>query len=552
MRTLLADRLAILGAYRLKLPRVWLPHLNFRFNPTRPQTFVIVSFILFSTIPVIVTNHLPLVDYPNHLARLQIHKTLLQDSYLARFYEFHWRFTPYLGLDLLAAPFASFLPVEIAGRIVIILTFGILYSGTILLDRELNPTNWSPSIFAGIFIYNGAFNWGFINYIIGIGFAIWAFWIWVRYREKSDSVFIVAFTVLGMIVGVMHFYALGIYAVCVAGYECSVLWEKLTSERRLRISFCRIPLQAAISIIVAVLMMLTPVSSGHGPLVWGRSWGPQTFWDSVVKWKGQALISPIYFDHFMEKPLLLAVVAILVWALTTRTLVVNTRMAIPLAAFGMIFVAMPSELWGASFADYRLPSGVVFIALASLGWGDTSRVRIDAACLLLSLCLIVRVGSVILTWQPAQSIIEEYDTALQLVPPGTRLFCMMDGSAWGYPPLVHVPVLAAAKRGVFEPNTFTDHGQGLQLLKKRDPIPTSIRDFDYLLEIGDPEVKIPTGISLKEVGRGQTFILYPHRSTYCQVAIFFKNCFKTFLRIISERRWVLREAHRGVAGASTI
>jgi len=38
-------------------------------------------------------------------------------------------------------------------------------------------------------------------------------------------------------------------------------------------------------------------------------------------------------------------------------------------------------------------------------------------CLLLSLCLIVRIGSVILAWQPAQPIIAEYDTALHFVPP---------------------------------------------------------------------------------------------------------------------------------------
>jgi len=53
-------------------------------------------------------------------------------------------------------------------------------------------------------------------------------------------------------------------------------------------------------------------------------------------------------------------------------------MLIPLTAIGVVFIAMPSEIWGgqASFADYRLPSGVAFIALASLGWGETSRLRI--------------------------------------------------------------------------------------------------------------------------------------------------------------------------------
>jgi hypothetical protein len=183
-------------------------------------------------------------------------------------------------------------------------------------------------------------------------------------------------------------------------------------------------------------------------------------------------------------------------------------MLIPLAAFGVIFVAMPSELWGASFADYRLPSGVAFIALASFGWGETSRLRIGVASLLLLACLIIRVGSVMWAWRTAQPVLAEYDTALDQVPPGARLFCVIDGSAWGYPPLVHVPVLAAAERAVFEPYTFSDHGQGLQLLKKRTPVPNRMTDFDYLLEIGHPEFKIPIGLSLTEIRRGHTYILY--------------------------------------------
>lgn len=511
MRTAPVERVAVLALDRFLSPRV----LFWHFRPGLiTKVLVVTTLALFATVPVIWVSHLPLVDYPNHLARLQIHKTLSSNIYLARFYEFRWILTPYLGLDLVALPFIPFFPIELVGRIVVIFTFLMICGGTILLDRELNSNNWGLSIFAGIFLYNGAFNWGFINYIIGVGFAIWAFWIWVRYREKIIRASIAVFTLVGGIVCLMHFCAFAIYGVCVAGYECSVFWEKIRIERQLRMSLFRTPFAAAVSLMMPLLALLSPVSSNHGPMIWGRSWGPPTFWDSFVKWKGEALVSPIYFHHFFEKPLLLAMFAILVWALATRTLVVNSRMVIPLAAFGVIFLVMPSELLGASFADYRLPSGVAFFAWASLGWGKTSRARIDMVCLLLAVCLIIRVGSVLSIWQPVQPIIEEYDTALQLVPPGARLFCIMGDGAWGFPPLVHVPVLAAAKRGVFEPYTFTDHGEGLQLLKLRDPVPTSIQDFDYLLEIDNPQFKIPPGISLKEIGRGQTFTLYRiHHST---------------------------------------
>jgi hypothetical protein len=40
---------------------------------------------------------------------------------------------------------------------------------------------------------------------------------------------------------------------------------------------------------------------------------------------------------------------------------------------------------------------------------------------------------------------------LQRVPPGSRLLVIMDVSGWSNPPLVHAPLPAAAKRGIFIP-----------------------------------------------------------------------------------------------------
>jgi hypothetical protein len=253
-----------------------------------------------------------------------------------------------------------------------------------------------------------------------------------------------------------------------------------------------VPIRAAVSVSLPILVLLAPVSSGRGPLVWGRSWGQQTFWDSIVKWKGEALASPIYFHQPFEKPLLLALFAILVSALATRTLILNWRKVTPLTVFAVLFIAMPAEFWDTAFADYRLPSGVAFFAWASLGWGEKSRARIAALCLLLGLCLIVRVGSIVAAWRPAQPIPAEYQTVFQRVPPGSRLLVVMDASGWSNPPLVHAPLPAAARRGIF----ISKHLNG------------DIKMYDYLLEIRNPQVEIPADVSLQEVGHGRTFTLY--------------------------------------------
>jgi hypothetical protein len=450
----------------------------------------ICLLITFSIFPVIWFRYLPLVDYPRHLTTFEIRQTFSSNIEVGRFYAFRWIFTPNLGLDLLATPLLPFLPAEAVGKIVLVFTLIMIYVGTILLDRELNPDNWGPSLFSGLFLYNGSFEWGFINYIVGVGFAIWGFWLWVRYRERVRGFWVLAFTALCIVIGLMHFYALAIYAVCVAGYECSMLWDKVRDDRWFRLSRMAVPIRAAVSVMLPILVLLGPVSSGRGPLVWGRLWGPRTFWDSIVKWKGEGLASPIYFRQAFEKPLLVALFVILVLALATRTLVLNWRMVIPLAVFAVLFVVMPDAFWNTSFADYRLPSGVAFFAWASLGWGEKSRARIAAFCLLLGLCLIARVGSILAAWRPAQPILAEYQTVLQRVPPGSRLLVIMD-SSWSNLPLLHAPLPAAARRGILI--------SGLN---------DNMKMYDYLLEIRNPQVDIPAGVSLQEVGHGRTFTLY--------------------------------------------
>ena len=99
----------------------------------------ICLLIIFSIFPVIWFRYLPLIDYPRHLATLQIHQTFASNVDVGRFYGFRWIFTPNLGLDLLATPLLPFLPTEAVGKIVLVVTLIMIYVGTILLDQELNP-----------------------------------------------------------------------------------------------------------------------------------------------------------------------------------------------------------------------------------------------------------------------------------------------------------------------------------------------------------------------------------------------------------------------------
>jgi hypothetical protein len=372
-----------------------------------------VLFII-TVLPIIWFQYLPLADYPNHLARLQIHKTLSSNPYLGRFFEYHWRFIPYLGFDLISLPFMS-LPTLIIGKIVIVISFLIIYMGTVLLDRQLNPGNWGLSLFAGIFLYNGPFRYGFITYVIGVGLAICGFWLWVRYRTKVIGIWGFLFILTAELICMVHLYAFAIYSICVASYECSLLWERLRVERQVRASQFAIPCGGAVSLILPLLALWCTSATlpwGHaGATSWAHPWAAHgsVLW-SAAAGKVEALASPIFYcDPVAEIPLLLIIFGLFFWALATHTIVVNTRMIIPLGTSLLTFMFMPYSLLGPAYADYRLPAAIAFVTLASFSWGRTSQARVNIMCLLLGACLIVRVGSIFPDWQQAQAVIAQYE-----------------------------------------------------------------------------------------------------------------------------------------------
>src|SRR5271169_5322122 len=70
-----------------------------------------IAIAVFCIMPIIWYSHMPLADYPNHLARLQIHKSLSSNPYLSTFFEFRWTLVPNMGIDLLTFPLINYIPV---------------------------------------------------------------------------------------------------------------------------------------------------------------------------------------------------------------------------------------------------------------------------------------------------------------------------------------------------------------------------------------------------------------------------------------------------------
>jgi hypothetical protein len=122
-------------------------------------------------IPLAIVEIPPLVDYPNHLARLHVIANIGTDPALAANYRVVWGAMPNLALEAATFPLMALLPVEIVGRLFIAVTFILLAGGTLWLHRLLHGSIglWPAAVW--LFLYNHLLVMGFLGYLFTLGAA---------------------------------------------------------------------------------------------------------------------------------------------------------------------------------------------------------------------------------------------------------------------------------------------------------------------------------------------------------------------------------------------
>src|SRR5258708_9339791 len=164
-----------------------------------------LSPLLWAAVP-------PLVDYPNHLARMWILAQNGALTDLANNYAVAWRLLPNLAMDLVVPALAQIMPLEIAGRLFIALTMLSLVAGTMTLHRALHGRMSLWPLSALLFLYNAALFWGFLNCLFGIGMFLLAFSGWISSRHWRTAPRLLAFSVIASLLLILHLFAFCLYA----------------------------------------------------------------------------------------------------------------------------------------------------------------------------------------------------------------------------------------------------------------------------------------------------------------------------------------------------
>jgi hypothetical protein len=416
-----------------------------------PQVAVLfAAFTLLISIPIWTHPLPPLSDYVNHLARMHVIATLSKNPQLARFYELDWDVIPNLTMDLIVPVLARFMNVYVAGQVFIVSMFALIISGVLALNRALIG-RWSVfPLVAFPLVYNYVFLVGLMNYMFGIGVALWALAGWIALRERTWPLRFVLSTVCVVALFFCHLSALGVYGVGLLAFEVSRLWQQRLEpwpRRILDFVASGLPFLAA-----APLLDVSPTMQLVGT----------TYWEQRGKIDGLMYVISDYSD-IAAFALIAVMAASIIWSVRHRVLRFHPLAISLLFVSAAVYIALPRIMFDTYMTDQRVPIGIAYMLFACGDLELRRRLVRRAFMVVLIVIIAARLIEIDFNWSQLSDSTSELRSSVRRIAPGSKVFVAYADRSLGEDVrdlgLVHAACIATIERSALVTTLFTVEGK---------------------------------------------------------------------------------------------
>ncbi|MBS0533902.1 MAG: hypothetical protein JSR72_07575 [Proteobacteria bacterium] len=415
------------------------------------------AFTLLISIPIWTHPLPPLSDYVNHLARMKVLATLDHNPRLAEYYTINWQVIPNLTMDVIV-PWVARMGVNIyvAGQIYMVTMFALIMSGALALNRALIG-RWSTTpLFGYPLLYNFVFLVGLMNYLFGIGIALWAMAGWVALRERAWPYRYLLSSACVLVLFFCHLSALGIYGVGILSYELLRLYERRREPwlaRSIEFVCGGLPFLA-----VTPLLALSPT----------LGLASSVYWEQRGKIDGLMYVIADYSD--ITAFLIVTVLgAAIVWAVRHRVLRFHPLLASLLIVGGVIYLALPRVMFDTYMTDQRVPIGIAFMLLAC-GDLELRRRLVRRGFMVVLIVLIAgRLIEIDYNWSQLSDSTSQFRSSVKRIAPGSKVFVAYSDRSMGDDVrdlgLVHAACIATIERSALVTTLFTVPGKQILHVK---------------------------------------------------------------------------------------
>lgn len=438
-----------------------------------PMLLLVLAVAL---LPLAASPVLPLIDFYNHIARLQVLSGLADNPLFDANYTASWSLLPNIGLDVIGVVLdLLFVPPALVPHIIAALIVVLMFAGIVALGRAVTgQVAWPTVLLALPLLYSWVFNWGFANFLLGLGLALLAAAWWQAQRGRPVRRLIVAL-VLALAIFFCHALAFGLYGILIASLELGHWWQQ--PGRRLADLVTRLGLCAVQAVVPALLFLQSRTATVNG----GITNADESL--ARLRAKGQLIDRLLDLAAFRLETIvrvaegpsypadaawLAVLVAVLVLAFRRQALRLSPVM-VPAVLAGIVLVlVMPPALFGSGYVADRMPLFLALVLVAGLMPGPGLGLG-RAPWLVPALAGLagLRLVMVALQWHGTAADLADFDAVAARLPPGQ----IIAGVALGARPHEDMP----RRCEMYPPLLLVRHGHAVPLFAIRAAQPLEHR-----------------------------------------------------------------------------
>ncbi len=365
------------------------------------------SPLWFSALP-------PLMDLPGHMARFHVMQELQESLELQRYYTYTWTLLGNLGVDLFVYALRDILTVQQATWLSCLITVVLTTLSIPMLSKSFHGSVQLTAFAALPLVYANFYFWGFLNFSLSIALALNAIALW-QHLINRPHLRSAIFLPVSCLIWLCHTIGWGVLGLC----SGIILLAHLKSQNQLKDKR---------AIYAATLQML-PVSLPLLFMVFWRSrsdGGATGFRSGFIQEKLIALFQFLAAQSIVLDLLATIMILLLIfWALRSGKAKFAPGLLWSGLALAVLFIVMPSYIFGSFNADTRLVHIFVLLLLLSIATPGmlTRQQCLIAACLLLALTG-ARTASITLSWAEKNKRIGKHLSALEIIPNGSRILAL--------------------------------------------------------------------------------------------------------------------------------
>ncbi|WFU06550.1 hypothetical protein QA648_22540 (plasmid) [Rhizobium sp. CB3171] len=433
----------------------------------RPN-IAIAAFVGIVAVLVAAFEFPPLLDYPNHYARMWLLAGGITEQPFQQIYAIDWSRTfTNAGIDLLAYYLGPLIGVSFLARILLFLAIVSPPLGAIALHRRLfqGAFYWQVAIL--YFAWCATLIGGFINFQIGLGMALFFATVDHALQPGSQTALLLWRIAAGLLLTIMHIFSLGFYIALLCGLELSSTLEPLAPR-----NIVRLCVRLAIGILACVLpavclFIYAPVLPNSGDAGFGAIWN-----NSPTLILANLMSAMWTYVSMVDALFLIPLVLICTNALRTRRLRLHCGLGVTVVGLVILSCVSPLHIMGTGWISWRFPIMAALGAMAMI-CPLPQLPRREALMLVAVLSCVVfgRTVWVGFNWWCGQADVANIRAVLAAIPKGSAILPVAHEPrdiptgtahrhfAWNENTFRHLPTLAVPFAHSFVPTLFTAKGK---------------------------------------------------------------------------------------------